>query len=84
MLHNDNLKQLMKLAEKSMEQINKEIRIFELTLDESIKNVDDNDKGEIESLKALSTKAINLAKMGKAEKAQEIIRNFQNGRKNSK
>lgn len=81
MFKSDQLNSLIKLAEESKNQMNIHIRIFDETMSEMIKGVPEKDKGEIEKFKALSQRAINLAKEGKSEEAQELIKNFQNGRK---
>ena len=84
MFKSDQLNQLINIARKSSEQINKEISIFDESLKEVLKNVPEEQKAEVEKLMSATTKAINYAKMGKAEQANEVIQNFQNGRKSSK
>jgi hypothetical protein len=60
-----------------MDQLNLEISIFDKTLAQTLENAPEADKGKIEEVKALAQRAINLAKMGKAEEAQAVIKQFQ-------
>lgn len=82
----DQINKQVKLAESLVKESKNQIRIFDDVLQEAIKGVEGDDKKEIERVRALSQRAINLAKQGKGDKAQEIIKNFQNsyGSKNSK
>ena len=75
-----NLNSLLQLAEDSKKQLNLSLAIFDETMNEAIRNVPDADKGEVERFKAISQQAINLAKSGKSKEAQELIKNFTNGR----
>ena len=75
-----NLNSLLQLAEDSKKQLNLSLAIFDETMNEAIRNVPDADKGEVERFKAISQQAINLAKAGKSKEAQELIKNFTNGR----
>jgi len=72
------LNELVKISEKAIEQLNGQINIFGLKLDQTLKDVPENEKQKVAELKAVTTKAINLAKMGKAEEAKAIITDFQN------
>ena len=83
MFKDQNLQDMIMLARKSAEQLNSEIVIFDKILDSTLKNAPEEDKRELEEVKALATKAVNLAKMGKAEEAQNIITQFKNGRKST-
>lgn len=75
-----NLNSLLQLAEDSKKQLNLSLAIFDETMNEAIRNVPDADKGEVERFKAISQQAINLAKAGKSKEAQELIKNFTDGR----
>lgn len=75
-----NLNSLLQLAEDSKKQLNLSLAIFDETINEAIRNVPDADKGEVERFKAISQQAINLAKAGKSKEAQELIKNFTDGR----
>ena len=83
MFKSGNIKALTNLADKAIDQMNEEIAIFGKTLDQSIINAPEGDKTIIQDFKALTTKAFNLAKMGKADEAQALIRSFQHGSKNN-
>lgn len=80
MYKSSNLNNLLQLAEDSKKQLNLSLAIFDETINEAIRNVPDADKGEVERFKAISQQAINLAKAGKSKEAQELIKNFTNGR----
>lgn len=80
MYKSENLQQLMNLAQKSAQQINKEITIFDQWIKDVQKNVPDDQKSQVEEINALLIKAVNLAKMGKAEEAQELVKNYKHGR----
>ncbi|WP_440881401.1 hypothetical protein [Tenacibaculum sp. C7A-26P2] len=79
-----NIQQLLNLSKKASSQINLQVQILDTTFSELLKNLPQDEANEIDKLKALTQKAISLAKQGKAEEAQEIIRNYQNGRKSNK
>ena len=72
-----NLKELVKISEAAIEQLNGQISTFGLSLDQALLNVPQADKRKIAEAKAVTTKAINLAKMGKAEEAKAVITDFQ-------
>jgi len=72
------------MAATANEQLNIQMAIFEKSIQNVKENVDDEEKREIEKLQALSQKAINLAKQGKAVEADELIKQFQNGSKSNK
>lgn len=78
-LHNQ-----MKLSKNAVVEINKQNRIFERTIQQAIKGAPEQDKKEIEKIRLLTIKALNLAKQGKIEESQQLIKDFQNGRQNSK
>jgi len=80
----DNIEALTRLADKAIDTMNEEIAIFEKTLDKTISMSPSSDSEIIREYKALTQKAFNLAKMGKADEAQALIRSFQHGSKNHK
>ena len=84
MFKQNNLKQLQEMAKESGKKLNLELRIFDETMAEAIKGAPSTDKNAIEQIKGLSQKAINLAKNGKVKEAQELIKDFNNERKNNK
>jgi len=80
----DQAKLQLENVQKLAKGIEKQNRIFDETLTQAVKGADKSDKPEIERIIALSKRAIGLAKQGKSEEAQELIRNFKpNGSKNN-
>ena len=84
MFKSENIKELQELSRKAVSELNTQIRIFESSINQTLENVNEDEKSEVEKLKALSTKAINLAKMGKADQAQQLIKDYQDERKGNK
>lgn len=70
----------LELSKKAVSEMNKQNRIFDNLLNEAVKGAPEKDKKTIESLRIKSMKAIRLAKEGKSEEAQQIIKDLQNGR----
>lgn len=79
MINTKTLKQQLENAKKLASQINVQNTIFEQTLQEAVKGAPEEDKRELEKVRVLSIKAISLAKKGKLEEAQDVIKQFQNG-----
>lgn len=73
-----------KLSRKAIAEIKNQNRIFETTLQEAVKGAPNEDKKKIEEVRQLSVKAMNLAKEGKIEEAQNLINTFKDGFKNNK
>lgn len=71
-----NLKQQLHNAKKLASEIENQNRIFDDILQETVKGVDDTEKPVVESLIALSQRALNLAKKGEGDKAQQLIKDF--------
>lgn len=76
----DHLQQLSKMAMESSKQLNQQMSILENVMSETLKNAPEENKAEIEKVKALTNKAINLAKQGKMQDVDQIIKYFKNGR----
>lgn len=76
----DQLNQLSKMAVESSKQLNQQMGILEETISETLRNAPEDQKIEIEKLKGLTNKAINLAQQGKIEDVNELIKSFKNGR----
>jgi len=83
MYNQQNIQELKALGDKAMAEMKNQISIFDATLQEALKGAPQQDKSQIEELKALCNSAINLAKTGKADAAQELIRNYEHGRKSN-
>lgn len=73
-----------KLSQKAISEIQNQNRIFETILQEAVKGAPNEDKKKIEEVRQLSINAINLAKQGKIEEAQNLIKKFSDGNKNHK
>lgn len=85
MFNSNNFKELQKMAEQAAKTSELHLKLLDETLKGTLQGVsDEKDKQQIERLMGMTTKAINLAKQGKPEQAQEIIKNFSDGRKSSK
>lgn len=79
-----NIEQLKKLSEKANEQMKAQMNLLDGTFREMMIQLPENEAKEVERLKMLTNKSIQLAKQGKADEAREIIKNFQHGRKDNK
>lgn len=84
MFNGNNLEQLQKMARESSKKLNLELRIFDETLAESIRKAPEEEKQAIEGLRSMCQKSISLAKQGKSEEANQIIKDYQNGRKSNR
>lgn len=84
MWNDTQLQELLKISELTQKQLQNQISIFERNLLLNIQNAPDQDKKKMEELKGMTEQAFNLAKMGKAEEASKLIKDFQNGHKNNK
>jgi CHASE3 domain sensor protein len=84
MFDNEYLSQLIKLGKTSTESANIQMKVLDETMKDMLRKVDDKEKPEIEKLMATMNKSIALAKQGKSAEAQEIIKQFSDGRKSSK
>lgn len=72
------------ISKEAIQQIKNQNRIFETILHEAVKGAPNEDKSKIEEVRMISKKVIDLAKQGKSEEAQQMIKDFQNGGKNNK
>lgn len=71
------------ISKEAIQQIKNQNRIFETILHEAVKGAPNEDKSKIEEVRMMSKKVIDLAKQGKSEEAQQMIKDFQNGGKNN-
>lgn len=78
-----HLKELTEMAKKSSDELNNAINIFGSSMDELIKELPDEEKGEVERVKGLMQRVINMSKNGRVSDAQDLIKNFSYGRKGS-
>jgi len=77
------IKQQGEAVQKLITEMNNQNRIFENTIDSAMKGAPESDKKAINKIKLLSKKAINLAKQGKMDEAQTLIKSFKHGDQNS-
>ena len=78
MINAEKLKEQLKQVKALSETINKESIIFEKTIQEAIKGAQGSDKKKIEDVSLLCKRALSLAKQGKMQESQEMIKKFQN------
>jgi len=71
------------LAKTAIDQINVQSRIFENTIQQALMGAPEGDKKQIEGLKTLMANVTKLAKEGKINEAQNLVKEFQNGGKNN-
>ena len=83
MIDIENVQQQQKMVQKMIEEINNQNRIFEQTIESAMKGAPESDKKEIEKIRILAKKAISLAKQGKSDEAQNLIKQFSHGNQNS-
>lgn len=72
-----DIEQLKKLSEKAGKQMQRQMRLLDSTFSEMMVNLPEDEAKKVEKLKVLTNKAIQLAKQGKADEAQNIIKEFQ-------
>tara|TARA_R110000851_G_scaffold108617_1_gene230027 strand:- start:12184 stop:12423 length:240 start_codon:yes stop_codon:yes gene_type:complete len=73
------LKQQAESAKKLFSEINNQNRIFGELIDDAMMGAKETEKPEINKIQMLTKKAINLAKQGKLDEAQTLIKNYRNG-----
>lgn len=72
----EKILQHAKASEKLVQQVKTHTRDFEKMLEATVKGAPEGDKQKIEEIRVLSIKAIELAKQGKGDEAQQLIKNF--------
>lgn len=75
-----NIKSQLEIANNAILQIKEQNRIFDTLISKSIAQAPEKDKKTIEQISLMSKKAINLAKKGEINKANDLIKNFKYGR----
>lgn len=73
----EKILQQTKVAEKAVQQMKNQTRDFERMLELTVKGAPEADKQKIEQIRLLSIKAIELAKQGKSDEAQQLIKQFE-------
>lgn len=77
------IKAQSELSKKLFKEIENQNRIFENTIESAMKGAPESDKAKINEIRMLSQKSINLAKQGKLDDAQTLIKNFRHGDQDS-
>jgi len=75
-----NIEQLLQLSQQNSERIKSDMKMFDAVFDNVQNTVPDDQKGELQRVRAQMNKAINLAKEGKTNEANDVINNLKNGR----
>lgn len=78
------LQELLKMSQQNQKQLDLNVKIFDQTFGEVLKNAPVEDVGVLEKMRILTTKAINLAKEGKQTEAQDVLNQIKNECKSSK
>jgi hypothetical protein len=84
MYDNKTIIELANLSQKSAQELTQQIRIFDEIMQKTVQQANEGDKQAVEELFGIAQQAINLAKTGKVDQANETIRNFENARKSTK
>lgn len=74
-----NILAQVELSKKSIMEMKNLNCTFENLLQEAVKGAPEKDKKKMEELRSKSVQAIRLAEEGKADEAQKIILDLQNG-----
>lgn len=75
----NQIKQQAEISKKAIAEIQKQNRIFDTLLQKAMTGAPEEDKKTIASVQSLSMKALNLAKQGKMNEAQNLIKSFSYG-----
>ncbi len=73
------VQQQIKLSKKAIEETKVQNRIFENLLQEAIKGAPEEDKNQVQKIQVFANKVLSLAKEGKQEEAQSLIKDFKYG-----
>lgn len=74
-----HINELINNSQKALQEIQNQTRIFENVMQNVLENAPEGDKTKIQDVQLLMTKALNLAKQGKGDEAQQLIKNFKYG-----
>lgn len=83
MIDLNTIKRQAEMSKKLFAEINNQNRIFEQTIESAMKGAPESDKPELNRIRMLTKKAIALAKDGKSEEAQQLIKDFKHGNQDS-
>lgn len=84
MFKGKSLKQLIEISKQTTKKLNVELEILDKTLDETIKQVPDEQKSEVEKIKGNAQRVFALMKKGKIKEANELIKTMQDGSKSNR
>lgn len=72
----------VKAGERAIDEMNRQTKSFGDVMSAAVQGAPTKDQKEMEKLRVMAMKAINLAKEGKTDEANQLIKNFSDGRKN--
>lgn len=78
MYSENELKKLIELSKKGTEQLEIELKKFDMTMAGVLKKAPEKDIPVVEKLQALTSKAIELHKQGKTQEANKITEEIKN------
>ena len=80
----EHIKAQMELSKKAIQETQNQSRIFEQVLQEAVEGAPNEDKMAIHKLQNMSKRAIALAREGKLDEAQNLIKSFSDAGKSNK
>jgi len=80
MSNRKDIEELMQLSQQASKQMKTQMNLMDANFKHLMKELPDDEAKEVSNLQVLSKKAFALAKEGKTEEAQELIKNYKNGR----
>lgn len=72
-----NIKKQIELSKNAVSEMKKQNAIFDTLLQEAIKGAPEEHKPAIDKMRSVVIKVKNLAKNGKLQEAQELIKQYQ-------
>lgn len=79
-----NLNELISLAQNSAKTLDVQLQAMDGIMREVIRNVPEHEKAEVERVQGLMQRVQKLAMSGNIQEATELIKQFQDGRKNNR
>jgi hypothetical protein len=80
MSNRKDIEELMQLSQQASKQMKNQMNLMDANFKILMKELPADQSKEVSNLQVLSKKAFALAKEGKTEEAQELIKNYKNGR----
>lgn len=78
-----NIESQLELSRKAISEMKKQNTIFETLLSEAIKGAPEEDKKEIDKIRSLTLRVQKLAKEGRIDEAQSLIKDYNYGSQNN-